>query len=314
MALARGKAVPIELHHDRYLAQQTTKARTKGDDKRAIAFLLDWCERNRIKPHLQAVDRKVALRFMDDLPGLAEGLAPATIKKYLGRLSRYWKWLLDRHHVEANVWAALPFEVPGTPHNEEERSFTDDEVRALLSGPATQAMHDLMRIAALTGARLDAIVDLKVKDCGGGLFVFKPQKKEKRPRAVPIHTDLVEIVRQRTAGKQPEGDLFPEWPAPKKQGSQRERSFKASNAFTAYRRSVGVEEQVPGRRRSLVNFHSFRRWFITKAEQADQPEHIIAVVVGHKRRGETLGRYSAGPLKEQARRCVEAVRLPSSAD
>ncbi|HEY6732542.1 MAG TPA: hypothetical protein VI256_01895 [Roseiarcus sp.] len=42
---------------------------------------------------------------------------------------------------------------------------------------------------------------------------------------------------------------------------------------------------VPGRRRSLVNFHSFRRYFITKAEQADQMEHIIAVVVGHKRPG-----------------------------
>ena len=40
-------------------------------------------------------------------------------------------------------------------------------------------------------------------------------------------------------------------------------------------------------------------------------EHIIAVVVGHKRTGMTLGRYSGGPLLEQARRqCVEAVRLP----
>jgi hypothetical protein len=40
-------------------------------------------------------------------------------------------------------------------------------------------------------------------------------------------------------------------------------------------------------------------------------EHIIAVVVGHKRSGMTLGRYSGGPLLEQVRRCVEAVRLPS---
>jgi integrase len=105
-------------------------------------------------------------------------------------------------------------------------------------------------------------------------------------------------------------DLFPEYPVPKRSTSQRERSFRASNEFTEYRRSVGVEEVVPSRRRSLVNFHSFRRYFITKAEQADQMEHIIAVVVGHKRTGMTLGRYSGGPLLEQARRCVEAVRLP----
>ena len=36
----------------------------------------------------------------------------------------------------------------------------------------------------------------------------------------------------------------------------------------------------------------FRRYFITKAEQADQMEHIIAAVVGYKRTGMTLGRYS----------------------
>jgi integrase len=132
----------------------------------------------------------------------------------------------------------------------------------------------------------------------------------KSARGVPIHSALVDLVARRTKGKHGADDLFPEYPVPKRSTSQRERSFRASNEFTEYRRSVGVEEVVKGRRRSLVNFHSFRRYFITKAEQADQMEHIIAVVVGHKRTGMTLGRYSGGPLLEQARRCVEAVKLP----
>lgn len=55
---------------------------------------------------------------------------------------------------------------------------------------------------------------------------------------------------------------------------------------------------IEGKRRSLVNFHSLRRWFITKAEQAGQPESIIAAVVGHKRQGMTLGGYSGGPSGE----------------
>jgi hypothetical protein len=76
---------------------------------------------------------------------------------------------------------------------------------------------------------------------------------------------------------------------------------------------VGVEDVVEGKRRSLVNFHSWRRFFVTKAEQAMQPEHIIAIAVGHKRAGVTLGRCSAGPLMEQVRACVEVVRLPSNA-
>jgi integrase len=261
---------------------------------------------------LQAITRKVALGFRDGLPSVAGRLSPVTLNKYVHRLSAYWKWLVEREHVEANVWAGLSVKGPPARHDEREREFTEEEMLKLLGGPATQQMHDLMRIAALTGARLDAIVDLKARDVRDGLFIFKPQKKERGPRGVPIHRDLVEIIRRRTTGKAPDDDVFPEWPAPKKKGSQRERSFKASNAFTDYRREVGVDDVLPGKRRSRVNFHSFRRWFITMAERADQPESIIAVVVGHKRTGMTLGVYSGGPLMEQARRCVEAVNLPRS--
>jgi integrase len=311
--MAQGKATPIALHHEQFIAQAHNKKRTEGDDTRAMKFLLAWCERERVRPTLQTITRKVAVRFMDALPELAKAdrqLSPVTLNKYLGRLSRYWEWLVRREEAEANVWDRLKLTEPKTSAGEQERPFTDEEVRRLLNGPAEQRMQDLMRIAALTGARLDAIVDLKVGGCGDGLFVFKPQKRETSERAVPIHPDLAEIVARRTEGRFPEDDLFPEWPAPRKPGSVRERSFKASNQFTAYRREVGVDQVIDGRRRSLVNFHSFRRWFITKAEQADQPESIIAAVVGHKRKGMTLGRYSAGPLIAQARRCVEAVRLP----
>jgi len=76
---------------------------------------------------------------------------------------------------------------------------------------------------------------------------------------------------------------------------------------------VKVAVKIEGKRRSLTNFHSLRRWFITKAEQAGQPETIIAAVVGHKRDGMTLGVYSAGPSGDQFRKCVEAVMLPRTA-
>jgi integrase len=308
-SLAMGEATPMAIHHDRFIALSGNKARTKADDQRALKYLLAWCETSRVPPNLEAFTRKTAVRFVNDLPKLAEGRDATTLRKYLNRLSIYWKWLEAQELVTGDVWAGAYKLLPPPAKGPEERPFTDDEVTRLLKGEAPQKLHDLMRIGALTGARLDVIVDLKVKDCAGGLFVFKPQKKETKERAVPIHPALVEIVERRTKDKEPEDDLFPEWP-PSKGTSERERSFKASNAFTLYRRKVGVDETVPGKRRALVNFHSFRRWFITKAEQADQPESMIAAVVGHKRKGMTLGRYSAGPLVTQARRCVEAVRLP----
>ena len=68
-------------------------------------------------------------------------------------------------------------------------------------------------------------------------------------------------------------------------------------------------------RRSLVNFHSWRRWFVTKAVNAGQPAHIVALVVGHRegRKGMTLGRYWQGADDDALRACVEAVKLPIQA-
>lgn len=114
--------------------------------------------------------------------------------------------------------------------------------------------------------------------------------REPKGRTIPIHPRLRPIIKRRTLGKKLDDFLFEELPAATK---TRPRSAAASQAFTRYRRSVGVG----GNRgeSSRVDFHSFRRWFTTKAEQADIPPHIIDYVTGHKRPGETLGRYSEGP-------------------
>ena len=62
-----------------------------------------------------------------------------------------------------------------------------------------------------------------------------------------------------------------------------------------------------------ITFHSWRRTFVTKAEQAGQSPNLIAFVVGHERPGMTLGVYSGGPLLEQLKGVVESIRLPKDA-
>ena len=189
--LAMGRATPVAPHHPTFVAAQLTKARTKGDDRRALGFLLVWCEHTGTPATLEAITRKEALRFHDVLPTLPGAPpSPVTLNKYVGRLGRYWQWLMHRELVETNPWQGIKLPEPTTPHDELERPFSDDEVRRLLHGPASHAMQDLMQIAALTGARLEAIADLRAKDCEGGLFMFKPQKREKAARAVPIHSQL----------------------------------------------------------------------------------------------------------------------------
>lgn len=231
------------------------------------------------------------------------------MSKYINRLKLFWDKMVYAEHLEFNPWLAVVVEKEETEHKHRERAFTENEVAKLLLGDAPQKLRDVMMIGALTGARLDAIVDMKVKDTVDGCFTFKPQKKEESSRDVPIHPDLKEIVLRRSKDKDPEDDLFPDYPRAKS-NSLRERSFKTSKEFTAYRRSVGVDETVPGKRRALTNFHSFRRWFITKCERAEVSTDLIAAIVGHKRSGITLGRYSEGPEMRAARRAVLKVKLP----
>ena len=310
VAIATGKETPFSEPHERFLKLSRVKPRTKMDDVRAIKYLTRWCLENHVPATLEAITKKTAVRFGDALATLTGNLDPVTQNKYLNRLSRFWRHMLKRDEVESNPWIDVKVELKEKVHGEAERAFTDEEVRLLLIGGAPDKLMDLIKIGALSGARLDAIVVMKVKDTMDGAFTFKPQKQEMGSRDIPIHPALRELVARRSEGKGPEDEFFPEWPAPKKAGSVREKSFKASNAFTIYRRKCGVDETVPGKRRALVNFHSFRRWFITQAERAGFAENLIAAIVGHKRKGMTFGRYSEGPAMKQARRCVAAVKLP----
>ena len=67
-----------------------------------------------------------------------------------------------------------------------------------------------------------------------------------------------------------------------------------------------------GSRRSLVNFHSARRWFTTKARHAGQPKETIADVIGHApdRQDITFGVYAKDASEAQKRECIEAVSMP----
>lgn len=308
-ATALGGAMPIDMFLDEYRKGLTVKARTVNDLDRAILRLREWCAAEGIRNDLNAITTKVAKKFIKDLAGFEGGLQPRTLSKYVNRLALYWESIVYTEDIEVNPWRSVVVDQVETKHGEQERAFKEKEVADLLLGPAPQRLRDVMMIGALTGARLDAIVDMKVKDTADGFFTFKPQKKEASARDVPIHPDLEEIVARRSTGRSPDDDLFPDYPAPKS-NSLRERSFKTSNEFTEYRRSVGVNEVVPGKRRALTNFHSFRRWFITKCERADVKEPLIAALVGHKRSGITLGRYSEGPEVRAAKRAVQKVRLP----
>jgi hypothetical protein len=266
-----------DAHLPAFLASRgELKADTRKRHEAAVKNLSAWLRREGMPTTVQSVNRRVAVTYVDQLlPGRPDPQ----------RLSSYWQWLVKREHATSDPWRDLSTVRRVTV--EPERAWTDDEARALLSGPCSPSLSLLMKVAALTGARLDAIINMRVV---GDTIILPPQKKERGSRTIPRHSHLREALAD-----------FKGW--------QWTNSGAASALFVLYRRKV-LGPDPPGRRRAVANFHSWRRWFIFQAERAGIDERIISDVVGHARRSQT-GRYSAGASMEQMRVCVEAVKLPA---
>jgi integrase len=303
---------PIDAHVSQWLADAVCTARTRADHWRAVRKLKHWGMST-----IGAVDRHAAGAF---IAWMRTGHSAQwtgdcrTVRKYLSSLSGYWKWMQIKGLVAHNPWLEQPLaRMPalGTAAEIRERAFTDAEICQLINGPADIIMADLMRIGALTGARLEAIISLRVKDCIEGNFRLRANRNEARARLVPIHSGLLPIVKRRAQGKRLDAFLFEELAAPTARPTtdpSREWSTAVGKRFGRYLRAQKLAIQIAGRRRSLVNFESFRRWFIAKALRAGQSEDVIAAVIGYKRRG--FAAYCAGAELDQLRACVEQVVLP----
>jgi integrase len=166
---------------------------------------------------------------------------------------------------------------------------------------------DFMRIAALTGARLESIAQLTVGACHGKVFFIKQDKSKAGTRRVPIHSELQPLVDRRCRGRAAADWLFPEL-STRASGS---RSAAISTRFNRYRMDLEIDEKRPDRRGSLVNFHSFRHWFITAALRARQPEAVVDQVIGHASKSLARRVYFDGDLEAALRGCVESVKLPT---
>lgn len=315
-AVASGRTLPFLHHAETWLAEPGTRGerrpRTVSDYRGILKEFSGWLAKERVPGVVHSITRAVAGRYVSSLH--AEGLSGPRVRTILAALASYWTWL-ERRGGEVpegrNPWTqqAPAKRRGGATKAEAERPFTDAEIGQLLSGPADGTLADVMRFGALSGMRIEELCRLTVGGCAGSVFDVPGTKTEAAARRVPIHPDLAGIVARRSEGKQPGDFLFDELTAQAKTG---ERSAAIGKRFGRYREDVGVHEKGNGRRRSRVNFHSFRRWFVTAAVRARQPEHIVAQVVGHRLAGMTLGVYHGGDTLDALRACVEAVRLPSA--
>ncbi len=316
--LVQGR-VDVDHHVETYLKERRLAPVTIRERRNLILRFAAWAKLKGLP--LRRIDRQKAGA------DYSEAIAPLDVRtggKHLGSVKLYWDWLIARGHVKGeNPWTGQNLTDHGRrverDGKKKERAFTEAEMKTLLYSayPPRMSMsfksqlEDMMKIAALSGMRESEMATLWVEECPtddewGGCFNLQQGKTGAAARRIPMHPELVEIVERRSKGKGPQDWLFDELE------DERDPGDVFGKRFRAYRLKLEVDDKRPGQRRSLVNFHSFRRWFITQCEQAGIPVSTISFVAGHEdgRREMALSVYSDGPAWRQMRECVEAVNLP----
>jgi len=317
--------VPVNEPLEDYLRAAKLAPKTTNERRGLVNRFAAWCEGEGLT--LSDIDRKTAGRYVS---GTIDPMHRRTGKKHLGAIKGYWEYLERRGHVPSFEQNGNPWSDQLQPERgrkgkaeDDERPFTDSEVKALLYGPTQDEpsqfdplTREVTVFGLLSGMRETEIVTLRVGDLidgadgAGRVFDLKDSKTQAGIRQVPVHPDLTELIGKRTADKKPGEWLFHEFADQGNPGDTFGKRFKR------YREARGVDDKRDGRRRSLVNFHSTRKWFVTQSDRAGIAENIVAAVVGHAHEDNkpkiTFSVYSGGPSGKQKRACVEAAKLPGS--
>jgi integrase len=325
--VALGKATPLLEHLEAFGSDQGYQPKSLLTMRASVRIVSEWLQARGHRQTLEAVTSERGATFMRHLVH-ERGLSHKSAGKYVSFLRSYWKWLIDHHHLPPGTapWSsALPKPKTTGRHtdlepDEGKRPYRAEELKKLLTGkPAEPYVMDLIRLAALTGMRLEELYRLRVRDVVDGFFLVRDGKTANSKRRVPVHPDLKSLVKRLTEGKEP-GTYLME-PDAKVLASTGLRSGAASKAFGYYRKSVGVDDRPNGKLKSNIDFHSLRRWFIMSARDAllqgakGYNQWTIAEVAGHEdgltdTLKMTLGLYAGASADEALRACVAAVSLP----
>lgn len=243
-----------------------------------------------------------------------EDKAASTINKVLQAVRGYWTFLTDEGvTVDPAIWNGLTVKKSRQDElSDRERPFTQDELKLLFNGSPSTRLRDCMTIALLTGMRLAEIGDLRVEhvDLKNQTIAVPGTKTASASRTIPLHPALVSLMSTRVATKDKRDYIIHELVDRERQYG-RKRSGALTMEFMRYRESVGVDDTREGKRRALVNFHSFRRTGTRYMREASVADAVIDSFFGWKDQGSMRVRYSVNTdLMKQMRAAVKKLKMP----
>ena len=236
-------------------------------------------------------------RWIDSYLKLDEPPAYKTLKSYLADSRQYVKWLMRKGYLVINDpfdAAALPN--PKTIPSVTREQFLDSELAKIINNVTDEELKDFILIAMFTGCRIEEIAKLMPQDVTliGNRYVIsiKQAKTKSGIREIPIHRSVHSIIARRL---QNTDYLFPNG----SNNTSGNRSDKYSKQFGRLKTKLGFgEENV---------FHSIRKSFITKLEQAGIPESVAADLAGHDKNTMTYGLYSSGSSFESKLNAIDRI-------
>ena len=303
--VATGKGTPLSTLIEPWLSEQAGRIteQTCSHHRVAVHAFLGWAGGQGAL--VEEITRKKAGEFVTHLLSPESGLSPKTAKRYVSSLSSLWDWLEARgHDVQANPWlrqgiAKRAKRGRATPR----KQWTDAALVKLLSGQYTKqytnTLHDLVRLALVTGARLNELCALETRNAhhreDGWWITIREGKTQAAVRELPINESAAHVIERRR--KSEDGFLF-EGLVPG--GLDKKRSWNVSKAFGHYTKKLELGEQ-----RQV--FHALRNTFTEAMEAAEVPESTTKLLIGHKRASLTYGHYSKGE-RVKLRKAIEKLK------
>lgn len=303
--IATGQRTPLATASERYLAERSDELSqtTINNFKTALREFFEYTDEG---VALEDVDRPMVARFVTEfLPSKTSakaprGQGPATIRKKVTLLSSIWKWAMVRGVLEFSHITPWDRQAPSEKKVRnaavKRRDFEPDEVRALLdASPVGTSMGDILRVALLSGVRLEEVASLTAEqlDEDGGGYRILEGKSENAHRYVPLVDEARIVIAARSKRVDDSGVLFPELTV---RASTGKRGGAVSQRFTRLRRSV-LGDQTD----RILSQHSFRHTWRTAARRVRVDLRTVQEMGGWSRGRDTDLAYDHADEREYYR-------------
>lgn len=287
--IAKGEGMLLRTQVEPWLAEQAnTTSQTKAQHRAVLRAFAAWAGGEDV--FVESVTRRYAGEYVSHLLGPAANLKRKTAQRYVSSLSSLWTWLEARGLAQDNPWTRQGVGKKSkrgeTPTR---KQWTDEALVKVLSGDFTPRytaiLHDLVKLALVTGARLDELCALKATDVhkqqDGWWIDIQQGKTEAAVRKVPVHGSAVHVLERRKGSR---GFLF-EGLVPG--GPDKKRSWNMSKTFGRYTHKLDLKDE-------RQTFHSLRKTFVEVMEAAEVPLSTVQLIIGHARQSLALDVYSKG--------------------